>query len=862
MIANQLALIWLEEQPDSALWYAKTACRKASPNQMKIKAVAHKIQGTAYRLQQKFDSAMIQNRLAIYIFDKLNDIEELVEITISNGLLYRDINSYKKALEYYRKAFSQAKHTNHPDYYRMRLYVHLSEIYYASSDIDKGLFYQDSAQLLINHFPKDENLARLFSQTAAFYETIGRYDKSILFYTQAIQIYEKINNQYLTAKCYNNLGLAYSKIYNFSKSVSLLQKSLEIKKKLGDSLGIASTSLNLGSVFSSRKDFQKAYANFNKALNIYERMGATVNILKTADIYAKTLLADKKPKQAISICKKYLPVAEKYHHIDFLSSLQLTLSKAYENLGNPESALKAYQQYDLYKDTLNEQLSLAKIKSHEWDMKLSRLEATHEITQEVPDTKTFFIISNAIIVMLLALIVWLLLQRRKQQKQNQQWLTAKETALNTAKEELSKAEQKLESKIRERTQTLQKQVDEFRKKDIKLKKALREVEDANYLKNAFLSNMSHEIRTPLNGIIGFASLLETELSLLENQELYEYANGIQKSGDRLLHLLNNLIDISRIEANDLQISLQESNISQIVEQSADMYKFKAQDKGLRFNVKLDDVPPAYIDQTNTTRIVTEVINNAVKYTNEGFINILTGYENQTLEVFVKVKDTGIGIDKAFLPKIFDAFRQESLGYSRQYQGAGLGLPLTKRLLDLMDGRIDIQSEKGKGTVITLFFPVKQKIAQPSKSPDKKKHAVPDLIKPLEDIRLFLVEDDRMNRLVIEKMLTGNWNVVSAVDGDDTIKIIDEAHRKGTLFDIMLFDINLPHPWDGIRLMQHVRKKYPEYQNIPFIAQTAYAMRGDKEKLLEAGFDDYLSKPLSQQRLLTTIYNFLKKPQAD
>jgi CheY-like chemotaxis protein len=120
-----------------------------------------------------------------------------------------------------------------------------------------------------------------------------------------------------------------------------------------------------------------------------------------------------------------------------------------------------------------------------------------------------------------------------------------------------------------------------------------------------------------------------------------------------------------------------------------------------------------------------------------------------------------------------------------------------------------------------------------------------------------VEDDRMNRLVITKMLS-DWNLDSAEDGDITIKKIDQAYKEGTIYDLMLFDINLPNPWDGIKLMHHIKKKYPEYKEIPFIAQTAYAMRGDKERLLEEGFDDYLSKPISQQRLLTSMYKFLSK----
>ncbi len=187
--------------------------------------------------------------------------------------------------------------------------------------------------------------------------------------------------------------------------------------------------------------------------------------------------------------------------------------------------------------------------------------------------------------------------------------------------------------------------------------------------------MSHEIRTPLNGIIGFSSLLEAELSRMENQELFEYASGIEQSGERLLHLLNNIIDISRIEANDFEVKLESCNIPHIITQVSELYNFKANEKGLRLNIQTLDTPPALADERISAKVLTDLIDNAIKYTERGFVNINSGFDIDSKRVFIRIKDTGIGIDSAYLPNIFEAFRQESLGYSRAYQGAGLGLPL-------------------------------------------------------------------------------------------------------------------------------------------------------------------------------------------
>jgi signal transduction histidine kinase/ActR/RegA family two-component response regulator len=429
--------------------------------------------------------------------------------------------------------------------------------------------------------------------------------------------------------------------------------------------------------------------------------------------------------------------------------------------------------------------------------------------------------------------------------------------LKTTQFQLKNSDELIAEKVLAKTNALEQELIERQKKDADLKIALKREEDANYLKNAFLANMSHEIRTPLNGIIGFSSLLEAELSRLEDQELYEYANGIQQSGERLLHLLNNIIDISRIEANDLEISLLPCNIPFIVSQISELYNFKANDKGVRLNIQTLETPNAIADERNLSRVITDLIDNAVKYTERGFINVSSGFEPEHQRVFIRIKDTGIGIDSAYLPNIFEAFRQESLGYSRAYQGAGLGLPLAKRLVNLMKGEITVESIKGIGTTVSIYLPAELVISTRESFVEMKETGIEETIQT-RDIHVFTVEDDRMNRLVLKSMLQGKYNITMAVDGEETMRILEEAFYRGEIFDIMLFDINLPMPWDGINLMYAVKDKWKEYKKIPFVAQTAYAMTGDRERLLEAGFDDYIAKPINQNRLVTIINKNLRK----
>ncbi|MDR0969718.1 MAG: response regulator [Lentimicrobiaceae bacterium] len=450
-------------------------------------------------------------------------------------------------------------------------------------------------------------------------------------------------------------------------------------------------------------------------------------------------------------------------------------------------------------------------------------------------------------LLLLFVLSWIKSKNRKQQEANAHDIIKIESHLKTI-------EKNVEQEIFERTSELNKQVEERRSKDLELKKTLKKVEDANYLKNAFLANMSHEIRTPLNGIIGFSNLLETELSFIENDELYEYAKGIQQSGERLLNLLNNIIDISRIDANDIEVELYPCQINDVLKRVIDLCVFAANEKDIAFKSKLNDIPEILADVDNIMRVFHIIIDNAIKYTKKGFVTITTEYFPETNQVLVRVKDTGVGMDQEYQNHLFEAFRQESSGYGRSYQGAGLGLPLAKRLLDLMHGSIKITSHPNVGTTVDIYFSCDGKKATEENTENKPKAKVPTI----GNLDIFIVEDDRMNRMVLKKMLIKLGTITMVEDGQDCLRVITENYNKGHIFEVMLFDINLPVPWDGIKLMKKIREDFPEYKQVPFIAQTAYAMAGDKERLLEAGFDDYIAKPINKNELATMVQNQIIK----
>ncbi len=413
--------------------------------------------------------------------------------------------------------------------------------------------------------------------------------------------------------------------------------------------------------------------------------------------------------------------------------------------------------------------------------------------------------------------------------------------------------------VQEKTQDVHQQLEEREKLIIDRKIALKKAKDANFLKNAFLANMSHEIRTPLNSIIGFSNLLLSELSLLEKQNLFDYAHGISESSERLLLLLDNLIDISRVDANDIEIKLQVGNINPLLENIYETFKNKAQEKHLTINLVPTNLPDSMIDKSIVERVVSLVLDNAIKYTETGFINMGSFHREEDNKILVRIKDTGIGIDEKFLSEIFSPFRQESLGYNKSHQGSGLGLPLVKKLMELIHGEIQVKSKKGEGTVVSLYFPyvptenIAQKV-QP-KSKEKDSGSVTNLNLNFVPT-ILVVEDDKMNRLVFSKMLAKISKLHLCVDGTDALNFAEE-HFKTDNIDLVLMDINLPAPYNGIDVMNEMKARFDKARTIPFVAQTAYAMTGDKEKMLHAGFDDYISKPIEKSELLHIIENNIK-----
>lgn len=390
-----------------------------------------------------------------------------------------------------------------------------------------------------------------------------------------------------------------------------------------------------------------------------------------------------------------------------------------------------------------------------------------------------------------------------------------------------------------------------------IRKSAEKARKANEAKTRFLFNMSHDIRTPMNAIVGFSGLLEK--SIHDEKKSLDYIKKLRVSSDILLTIINQVLEMARIESGKITLSSESVNIREMVDAMNTVFESSLTKKSLEYQCSLNVVHDQILcDKTKMEEIILNVVSNSIKYTNpHGKITVsideLDSEDEKNADYKVVVEDNGIGMSQDYLPHIFEEFSREHTSTETRVAGTGLGLPIVKSLVDRMGGTIEVESEEGKGTrfIMKFSFPVSLE----NQVREKEKQNIPDITEKLEGKRILLAEDNELNAEIAETVLEETGIKVKHVE--DGIQCIEELKKMPEkYYDVILMDVQMPN-MDGYTATQRIRDLDDSRAEIPIIAMTANAYDEDRRKAQEAGMDGFLAKPLDVDEMMRLLAQIIK-----
>ncbi len=828
-------------------------CRDIRPYLILLSIFTFNIASYGSKDDEMTDSAKIVNAIAdlskiekpsqLYAIEKDPQFKKLVltkhskkiAALISNsfndlGEKYRNSGSYQIALFYHALALEVSK-LNNDHFSQATTLNNIGVVYRRMDDYKEAMHYHLQALKINDSIGNKHGSAIALNSIGNINFSMGRLDEALQYFKQSLEIETLVGSKLGMAINFNNLGNVYKQRKLYDTALEFYNKSFDMNSQIKSKKGIGICLNDIGSIFSLQGDSKQALNHFLQALTLFQEAGDKRYIADAAYNAGSEYFKINNYASAIALIDSSLHISMSIRAKSQIHSCLLELSGINKKLGNFAKSLELFEQATLYHDSIfneNSQRQISNLQTiyetQKKEQEILTLRNQDQINQLLIKRQELIFSFSLLIVIIVGVGIYIAYRNKKK---SEKMLFDKNQVIERAGVELQRYAHELELE-RDKARASER------------------------AKTDFLANMSHEIRTPLNSVLGFADLLETKI---EEPTLSNYVNAIRINGRNLLTLINDILDLSKIEAGKMELKFDFIDVDAIFRELSELFSKQAQDKGLILNTEIHANLPKglMLDEVRFRQVLYNLLSNAVKYTEKGEITLSSGFITTGIReleplFYVVVKDTGIGIKNEDLDSIFEAFNQGHFQKKFHVGGTGLGLTITKHMVEKMGGKLSVQSEVGKGSSFTIEFVniLSQDILnQTLKQPTKTK---------LPDFRgkTFLIVDDlAVNRNLLFGLLEDtNAQMLEAANGVEAIQLMEQQH-----VDLILMDIRMPI-MDGLEATSRIKQRQ-DWATIPIIAVTASVMDNDLDRISQNEFSGYIMKPVQMWELYDILNNSLK-----